>query len=103
MAVFRQGSAAFVAEMLPAWHERTQAHYNASVLISRNEARGILMARRNRFNPKRRICEAADPSDLEGIAGRVRDVGNPEHKRNPGDFGLTPPAQPRADKTLCDD
>jgi len=29
-------------------------------------------------------------------------AGNPEHKRNPGDFGLTPPSQPRADKTLCD-
>jgi len=29
--------------------------------------------------------------------------GNPEHKRNPGDFGLTPPAQPRPDKTLCDE
>jgi hypothetical protein len=28
--------------------------------------------------------------------------GNPEHKRNPGDFGLTPPAQGRKDKTLCD-
>lgn len=28
--------------------------------------------------------------------------GNPEHKRNPGDFGLTPPASPRPGKTLCD-
>lgn len=26
----------------------------------------------------------------------------PEHKRNPGNFGLTPPASPRPDKTLCD-
>jgi hypothetical protein len=25
------------------------------------------------------------------------------HKRNPGDFGLTPPAAPRPDKTLCDE
>lgn len=28
--------------------------------------------------------------------------GNPEHKRNPGDFALTPPASPRLYKTLCD-
>jgi len=25
------------------------------------------------------------------------------HKRRPGDFGLTPPAGPRRDKTLCDE
>jgi hypothetical protein len=29
--------------------------------------------------------------------------GVPYHKRNPGDFGLTPPAAPRPDKTLCDE
>lgn len=29
--------------------------------------------------------------------------GSPLHKRNPGDFGLTPPASPRPDKTLCDE
>ena len=29
--------------------------------------------------------------------------GSPHHKRNPGDFGLTPPAAPRLDKTLCDE
>ena len=29
--------------------------------------------------------------------------GSPHHKRNPGDFGLTPPASPRLDKTLCDE
>ncbi len=29
--------------------------------------------------------------------------GSPYHKRNPGDFGLTPPASPRPDKTLCDE
>jgi hypothetical protein len=30
-------------------------------------------------------------------------AGSPLHKRNPGDFGLTPPADPRPDKTLCDE
>lgn len=29
--------------------------------------------------------------------------GSPLHKRNPGDFGLSPPASPRPDKTLCDE
>lgn len=29
--------------------------------------------------------------------------GIPYHKRSPGDFGLTPPASPRPDKTLCDE
>ena len=28
--------------------------------------------------------------------------GSPYHKKNPGDFGLSPPAKPRADKTKCD-
>lgn len=37
------------------------------------------------------------------MADAVRYGGNPEHKRNPGDFGLTPPAAPRLDKTLCDE
>jgi hypothetical protein len=29
--------------------------------------------------------------------------GSPFHKRNPGNFCLTPPASPRPDKTLCDE
>ncbi|MCC6523653.1 MAG: hypothetical protein IT373_13440 [Polyangiaceae bacterium] len=29
--------------------------------------------------------------------------GSALHKRSPGDFGLTPPAAPRLDKTLCDE
>jgi hypothetical protein len=33
----------------------------------------------------------------------VRYTGNPEHKRTPGDFNLTPPASPRCGKTLCDE
>lgn len=28
--------------------------------------------------------------------------GNLEHKRNPGDYNLTPPINPRPGKTLCD-
>lgn len=63
------------------------------------------MKRRTSSNPKRRILEAGD-----GVVSRqgllkllgVQDTGNPGHKRNPGDFGLTPPTAPRAGKTLCD-
>lgn len=29
--------------------------------------------------------------------------GSPLHKRDPNDFGLTPPTNPRPDKTLCDE
>lgn len=59
--------------------------------------------RRRAFNPKRRIISPApDHTVLKELARRVRYGGNPEHKRNPGDFGLTPPATPRPDKTLCD-
>jgi hypothetical protein len=34
--------------------------------------------------------------------GLVRYRGNPEHKRNSGDFDLPPPLGPRPGKTLCD-
>ncbi len=36
------------------------------------------------------------------LAERVGYGGNPQHKSNPGDFGLTPPSQAREFKTLCD-
>ena len=61
------------------------------------------MQRRSGFNPKRRIRRDLEPDDLTALADRVKYGGNPEHKRNPGDFGLTPPLQPRPDKTLCDE
>lgn len=57
-----------------------------------------------RHNPKRRLLEAG-PDDLERLrrlAGTARYGGNPEHKRNPRDFGLHPPVSPRPAKSLCD-
>lgn len=60
------------------------------------------MRQRITFNPKRRIREESDPEEISRLVGRVRYGGNPAHKKNPGDFDLKPPAQPRADKTLCD-
>jgi hypothetical protein len=65
------------------------------------------MHQRKAFNPKRKIKDApttqAQMDSLADLARRVSYGGNPEHKRNPGDFRLTPPALPRRGKSLCDD
>jgi hypothetical protein len=37
------------------------------------------------------------------LRANARYEGVSYHKRSPGDFGLTPPAAPRPDKTLCDE
>ena len=63
--------------------------------------------RQQKFNPKRRFLRSSDldrrrPVLLE-LVERVKYGGNPEHKRDAGDFGLNPPAAPRAAKSLCDD
>jgi hypothetical protein len=60
------------------------------------------MGDRRKFNTKRKIRNVTDPAVLIQLSARVLYVGNPAHKMNPGDFGLTPPASPRPDKTLCD-
>jgi hypothetical protein len=63
--------------------------------------------KRRTFNPKRRICTEDEFKSrqevLSALIENVRYGGNPEHKRNPGDFGLTPPTAPRPGKTLCDE
>lgn len=63
------------------------------------------MKKRNgQFNPKRRICKL-DECDFHALANlslQAQYGGNPEHKRNPGDFNLTPPSGPRSGKSLCD-
>lgn len=58
--------------------------------------------RKRKLNPKRRICLTVDSETVGQLAQMVVYKGNPVHKRNPGDYGLTPTAQPRANKTLCD-
>ncbi len=60
--------------------------------------------RSGQFNPKRRMLklEDCDFEQLASLASQVQYGGNPEHKRNPGDFGLTPPSGPRPGKSLCD-
>ena len=58
------------------------------------------------FNPKRRLITPAQAQaradEFGELADRARYGGNPEHKKNPGDFGLTPPSDPRQGKSLCD-
>lgn len=65
----------------------------------------ISMKRRdNKFNPKRKMLKIEDCNfkSLAELALQVKYGGNPEHKKNPGDFGLTPPSGPRPGKSLCD-
>ncbi len=63
-----------------------------------------MQRRYNQFNAKRRIKEMAvgDLQHYSDLAEQIRYGGNPEHKMNPGDFGLTPPNGPRPGKSLCD-
>lgn len=58
---------------------------------------------RPKRNPKRRLHARLPAERRRELAQRVKYVGSPLHKRNPGDFGLTPPAAPRPGKSLCDD
>ena len=58
--------------------------------------------RRFLANPKRRLHPGPRELDLLTLASRATYGGNPQHKRNPGEFGLNPPADPRQEKTLCD-
>jgi hypothetical protein len=60
------------------------------------------MRRTRGYNPKRQIASGDAQDNREALAAAARYGGNPEHKRNPGDYELTPPAQPRPGKTLCD-
>jgi hypothetical protein len=54
------------------------------------------------FNPKRAMAAVRDDGQLKLLAARIGYGGNPEHKRRPGSFGLTPPSDPRPHKSLCD-
>ena len=62
-----------------------------------------MFRKRTSSNPKRRFAVAPVKADLERLVKMVHYGGNPEHKRNPGDFGLLPPLGPRPGKTLCDE
>ena len=59
--------------------------------------------RTTKFSPNRMIAEPGPSEEAKRLASSLGYGGNPEHKRNPGDFGLNPPSQPRLGKTLCDE
>jgi hypothetical protein len=61
-----------------------------------------MFKKRHTPNLKHRFAEAMEKTDLECLAKKIHYGGNPEHKRNPGDFKLIPPAGARPGKTLCD-
>lgn len=65
-----------------------------------------MKSRYAKFNSKRKLLTPAQAKarvdELRTLAGCARYGGNPEHKKNPGDFGLTPPSDPRQGKALCD-
>ncbi len=59
---------------------------------------------RYKFNVKRKFRKIT-PEELKrllDLSDRITYGGNPEHKMNPGDFGLIPPSSPRQGKSLCD-
>lgn len=60
--------------------------------------------RRNRFNPKRRLqpMNADTVNHCDSLLSKISYGGNSQHKKNPGDFKLDPPAAPRPGKSLCD-
>lgn len=61
-------------------------------------------ARKARKETERRIrAERLSAEEQQFLRANARYEGSPLHKRAPGDFGLSPPASPRPDKTLCDD
>lgn len=63
-----------------------------------------MKTRYKKFNMKRRIAprDSFPVTSIEYWGRAVHYGGNPEHKKNPGDFGLNPPASPRRGKSLCD-
>jgi hypothetical protein len=60
--------------------------------------------RTGKFNQKRRLAPLDDWTHQrrEELRKKVQYGGNPEHKRKPNDFGLTPPNGARRGKSLCD-
>jgi len=63
----------------------------------------MMQRRYHHFNPKRKIQKVSevDWQSCADLAEQIRYGGNPEHKMNPGDFGLTPPSGPMPGKSLC--
>lgn len=61
-------------------------------------------AREVRKETRRTLREACLSEDEKAfLRANAAYEGSPYHKKEPNDFGLTPPTQPRRDATLCDE
>jgi hypothetical protein len=73
---------------------------------SKQSQKKISRPKRRSFNSKRKLLSKEkwqQQSDSLGyFADNVSYKGKSEHKKLPGDFGLSPPANPRSNKSLCD-
>lgn len=60
--------------------------------------------RKGKYNikPKMIMAKDVDIKKCSILLDNVVYTGNPKHKKNPGDFGLTPPSAPRPASSLCD-
>jgi hypothetical protein len=56
-----------------------------------------------RQKTQRRIRSTPLTDEELALLAKAAYEGSPLHKKNPGNFRLTPPAAPRPDKTLCDE
>ncbi|MBQ7178226.1 MAG: hypothetical protein IJS08_12490 [Victivallales bacterium] len=61
--------------------------------------------RNGRFNQKKefKLQTPQIQKALQQLSTSITYKGNPAHKKNPGDFGLTPPSGARLGKSLCDE
>jgi hypothetical protein len=52
---------------------------------------------------EKRVIRRLEAEACAALRDQVRYEGSPAHKKEPNNFGLTPPAAPRPDATLCDE
>lgn len=61
---------------------------------------------KRKFNLKYHVLSDTDycvrKEQLDDMANKAVYTGNPKHKKNPGDFDLVPPSDPRPFASLCD-
>lgn len=70
---------------------------------TRTEVMQAVPKRRQRLNPKRSMLPVNNNvAALAELAACVSYGGNPDHKSNPGDYGLQPVSRWRPGKSLCD-
>lgn len=63
------------------------------------------MSKRSGNRPDRRLAPhgSISPPELERLVSQARYGGSALHKLAPGDYGFSPPRNPRPSKSVCDD